>query len=103
MTTTLDRKRRTSEALYLDPDCMGRGFGRRLIQQVQADMADAGFLEATLWVLDTNVRARSFYESCGWIADGARKVEERPAGLLFEVRYRQSLREDPLGSAKSPS
>lgn len=62
-------------ALYLDPDAMSRGIGRKLISRNQADMADGGFSQATLWVLEANERARRFYEVCGWSADGGRKVE----------------------------
>ncbi|MDQ6926250.1 MAG: nucleotidyltransferase domain-containing protein [Candidatus Eremiobacteraeota bacterium] len=36
----------------------------------------AGSAEATLWVLDTNVRARRFYESAGWAPDGTTKVDK---------------------------
>ena len=82
-------------ALYLDPDFLGRGIGLRVIEQVQADMAAAGFTEATLWVLERNDRARRFYERCGWAADSGRKVDERPAGTLFEMRYRRQLGPPP--------
>lgn len=82
------------EAMYLDPEVIGQGLGRTLMQRVVDDIAQAGFTEATLWVLDTNDRARRFYEAAGWRADGASKVEERPAGKLSEVRYRKALEAD---------
>lgn len=76
------------EAIYLDPAVIGQGIGRRLIRAVVADIAAAGFTQATLWVLDTNDRARRFYEAVGWQSDGATKLEQRSAGTLSEVRYR---------------
>ncbi len=82
------------EAIYLDPDFIGQGLGRTLMQRVVDDIAQAGFTEATLWVLGTNERARRFYEAAGWRVDGATKVEERPAGTLSEVRYRKALESD---------
>ncbi len=82
------------EAIYLDPEVIGQGIGRALMRRVVEDIAQAGFTEATLWVLDTNDRARRFYEAAGWRADGASKVEERPAGMLSEVRYRKALEAD---------
>lgn len=81
------------EAIYLDPPVWRRSIGRRLLHAVMADIDDSGFTEATLWVLDTNERARRFYEAAGWQPDGATKVEERPAGKLNELRYRM-VRDD---------
>ena len=51
-----------------------------------------GFREMTLWVVDRNTRARSFYEALGFAPDGATKVEQRPGFVLEEVRYRMDLR-----------
>jgi ribosomal protein S18 acetylase RimI-like enzyme len=74
-------------ALYLDPDTVGKGVGRALLEHVVADFRQRGFRRATLWVLESNDRARRFYEAAGWAPDGARKSEERPGFLLQEVRY----------------
>jgi GNAT superfamily N-acetyltransferase len=78
-------------AIYLDPAVIGHGVGRRLIEAVSNEIVDLGFAEATLWVLDTNRRARGFYEAVGWTPDGTTKVDERPAGSLHEVRYRRTI------------
>jgi hypothetical protein len=55
-------------------------------------LRDLGFREATLWTLEANSRARSFYEKEGWHADGGRQVNKRP-GLSdqVEIRYRKAL------------
>jgi hypothetical protein len=41
-----------------------------------------------LWVLETNTRARRFYESGGWRADGSSKTANSRGFPLVEVRYR---------------
>jgi hypothetical protein len=42
-------------------------------------------------VLETNARARRFYEIAGWMADGGTKVEHRGEVELREIRYRRTL------------
>lgn len=79
------------QALYLDPAAIGQGIGRTLLAAVVAAIVAAGFADATLWVLDTNRRARRFYEAAGWHPDGAAKTDRRPGGTLHEVRYRIAL------------
>jgi ribosomal protein S18 acetylase RimI-like enzyme len=81
-------------AIYLDPTHWGRGYGRALMHVAERGLADAGFSEAYLWVLETNTRARRFYEIAGWVADGGRKTEHRGDVELREVRYRRSLAPD---------
>ena len=78
-------------AIYLDPDAIGRGIGRALLDAAVGDMVGAGFAAAILWVLDTNDRARRFYERAGWRPDGVTKTEERKGGTLNETRYRRVL------------
>src|SRR5690606_41064361 len=58
-------------AIYLRQAHWGRGIGRRLFAAVVDRLREAGFEEAILWVLDTNARARRFYEAAGWEADGS--------------------------------
>ena len=54
-------------------------------------MQRAGFNEAVLWVLETNERARRFYEKVGWKTDGQTKTDDRGPVVLNEVRYRVTL------------
>jgi ribosomal protein S18 acetylase RimI-like enzyme len=65
-------------ALYLAPEAVVRGIGRTLFAHAVADFQQRGYHQATLWVLESNERARHFYEAAGWTPDGARKSEERP-------------------------
>ena len=62
--------------MYLLPSAWGKGIGRRLMDVALARLAEAQFDQVTLWVLDSNARARRFYEAGGWLADGAQKTEE---------------------------
>ena len=78
-------------AIYLDPDMIGTGIGRDLLQAVVADLRRLRFIEATLWVLTANPRARRFYARAGWRLDGATKRAEAPGGVLDVVRYRLPL------------
>ena len=77
-------------AIYAHPDVWGRGVGAALLSASTATLASR-YLRATLWVLDTNSRARDFYERLGWRADGAVKHEEREGFTLVECRYRLDL------------
>jgi len=51
----------------------------------------AGFRRPTLWVLDSNAAARSFYEHAGWMADGGVKTDDRGSFALVELRYARAL------------
>ena len=78
-------------SIYLLPDRWGGGVGRRLMSAVLEVFGEAGYHEATLWVLDTNERAKRFYEAGGWRADGAVKRDDSLGIPLNEVRYRRGL------------
>lgn len=77
--------------IYLTPDSWGQGLGRALMSAALRQLADLGYAEVTLWVLDTNVRARRFYAAAGFTHDGAVKVDESHDFPLRELRYRRSL------------
>lgn len=78
-------------AIYLEPDGVGTGLGRRLFQHAVADLRQRGFTAATLWVLATNERARRFYEVAGWRPDGAETSERVDCEMRPTVRYRVEL------------
>jgi GNAT superfamily N-acetyltransferase len=78
--------------IYLDPNVVGTGVGRALMAHALADLRHHGFRVATLWVLETNQRARRFYDIAGWQPDGVTKVEQRPGFELHEIRYSIALR-----------
>jgi len=75
-------------AIYLTPEAWGTGAGYALHESALATLA-TNYDEAVLWVLDSNARAREFYERHHWSADGATKQETRGDAVLNEVRYRR--------------
>jgi GNAT superfamily N-acetyltransferase len=78
-------------AIYLDEAVVRLGVGSALMERAVANLRDQGFAAVTLWVLDTNERARRFYKALGWQPDGATKTDSRPGFELHEVRYRCEL------------
>jgi len=79
-------------AIYLAPEAFGTGVGRQLMAASLERLARARYVLATLWVLNSNARARRFYEIAGFRADGAVMADDRGGFRLEEVRYRRSLR-----------
>jgi GNAT superfamily N-acetyltransferase len=77
-------------AIYVDPGSWSTGAGRALIERVEQELAER-YEIGTLWVLEDNARARSFYERAGWSPDGGRKAEDRLGVRAAEVRYRKRL------------
>jgi GNAT superfamily N-acetyltransferase len=80
-------------AIYADPGAWGRGVGRRLMKRAVDELRTVGFAQATLWVLESNQRARRFYGIAGWQTDGGRRTERLQQGEAeaVEVRYRRKL------------
>jgi GNAT superfamily N-acetyltransferase len=78
-------------AIYALATVWGTGVGRALMDASLAGLAEAGYAQATLWVLDTNARARRFYEAAGWRPDGTTQVDSTRGFPLPELRYRRPL------------
>jgi ribosomal protein S18 acetylase RimI-like enzyme len=89
------------DAIYLLPSAWGKGVGRLLMGAALAGLAEARFDWATLWVLDSNVRARRFYEAGGWLADEARKIDDSRGFPIAQVRYKRSLAPSGTGPVQS--
>ena len=82
-------------AIYVDPDRWRAGLGRALLRTALGELRDEGFATAVLWLLEGNDRALRFYEACGFVPDGATKIEpvgsvERAEGLP-QIRLRRAL------------
>ncbi len=88
-----DATGRTGEitAIYLRRHTWGHGAGRTLMTAALSTLADAGFDDAILWVLETNDRARRFYEVGGWLPDGAERLEAIGGTEVNELRYRRTV------------
>ena len=82
---------RTAEivALHTLKKVWGKGVGRALMDKALNDMVEDGFLGAKLWVFKDNIRARRFYEKCGFVLTGHERASlyDRAA----EVQYRRIL------------
>jgi GNAT superfamily N-acetyltransferase len=78
-------------AIYLAPGAWGKGYGRQLMTMALEHLAGVGYQLATLWVLDTNMRAQRFYAAAGFRADGADMLDDRGTFQLRELRYRRPL------------
>ncbi len=71
--------------LYLDPDHIGKGYGKQAMEWAKHEASARGYTAMSLWVLDQNNRAKRFYEKAGFIPDGSKK--NSGLGDTQEERY----------------
>lgn len=85
---------RTGEvyAIYLHPSVWRKGLGKLLHAEMERQLRQGGFVEVTLWVLEANHQARSFYSSLGYSQDGGARTKLRGGVEIPETRYRKPLR-----------
>jgi GNAT superfamily N-acetyltransferase len=76
--------------LFVGPARQRSGIGRSLLSASTDRLRESGRSVATLWALEADERARSFYERVGWKPDGNRKSEPI-SDLVTDVRYRLAL------------
>jgi GNAT superfamily N-acetyltransferase len=89
----VDRIQGEVYAIYVMPEVAGTGTGYALMQAGVGWLRGRGFEPIALWVLDGNVRARTFYERYGFRPDGGRSTftldEAGDVPIeIPEVRYR---------------
>ena len=80
-------------SIYVHPDHWGDGHGHRLLSAAEEALREMGFERALLWVLDTNVRARAFYERQSWSLGKPVKLEDMGGRQVTEVRYERDLQD----------
>jgi GNAT superfamily N-acetyltransferase len=56
-------------AIYLRPEDVGRGYGRRLMEHCVRHAVEGGHAQMTMWVLAGNERAQRFYRRAGFEPD----------------------------------
>lgn len=78
-------------AIYLRPEVWRQGLGSRLMAAAVGRLTEIGYRTATLWVVDTNDRARRFYEAMGWEDTGRHKIDHAFGSPLSEVAYQLRL------------
>ena len=83
-------------ALYVHPEkWQKRNWSAHCCPRRSIKFESCEFDQITLWVLEANQRARSFYESFGFIQDGAVKDDDHwESFTVREVRYRLNLRSE---------
>lgn len=77
--------------LYLAPELVGNGLGRRLLESAFEDLARVRCHWVVVWVLAKNERARRFYERAGMQLDGARRWEPFGDRAVPVLRYAKAL------------
>ena len=78
-------------AIYVHPSRWDEGHGGELLEAGEGSLRDHGFSRALLWVLESNARAREFYERRGWSLGKPFRVEEIGGVQVGEVRYQTEL------------
>lgn len=82
-------------SLHVAPRQQGHGLGTLLLHAARDRLASSGYHHSTLWVVEDNVSARTFYERRGWVHDGTRREEQlampgEPGPAVTVVRYRST-------------
>ncbi len=78
--------------LYVLQEHWSTGLGFALSDEALRAQEAAGYRALSLWVLDTNLRARAFYERIGFQTDGKSKTEQLEDGIMLdELRYRRPI------------
>ena len=72
--------------LYVLNSHQHRGIGSALFHQMTVRLSSEGINSLSLWVLDTNLKARSFYERRGGVAFDKREDDHRGT-LTTEIAY----------------
>ena len=80
-------------AINLDPAVWGRGLGRALLNVATDRLRELGYVEAVLWVVPDNPRARRLYESEGWDDNDLRRDDDVFGVVVSQMRYRRLLAE----------
>ena len=62
-------------SLYLRPQAMGRGYGRRLMEAALQRLREDGCEGVCLWVLEGNRQAQAFYRHMGFHPSGRSQKE----------------------------
>lgn len=74
-------------SIYVVSRAWGTGLGSALWDAAQSGLTELGFDRRQLYVLDTNARARRFYEYKGWVHDGTVLMDDTFGEPIREVRY----------------
>ena len=73
--------------LYVLPEYWGKGYGSALLRNSVEWLSEQGFNRVYLWALDTNIRARRFYEKHGFCENGDKMSCEIGGTTVTDIRY----------------
>ncbi|MGN0650550.1 MAG: GNAT family N-acetyltransferase [Oscillospiraceae bacterium] len=73
--------------LYVLPEYWGKGFGKALLRHTVDWLREQGFERIYLWALETNSRARRFYESQGFCENGDTLCCDIGGATVTDIRY----------------
>lgn len=74
-------------SIYLLPQCIGNGYGRKLLDAAVNELVKLGFSDIFLWVLEENYRARKFYERAGFVQSDNFLDDNIGGKDLREIQY----------------
>ncbi len=77
--------------LYVDPDCLGQGHGRRLFRHALDDLRGRGFRHAVVWIFEGNEVAARLFAAVGGRPDGGTRGFQARDQEVPEVRHRIRL------------
>jgi ribosomal protein S18 acetylase RimI-like enzyme len=78
-------------SIYFLPEYWGKGYGKKLFEAVLDELKKLGFEAVFLWVLEDNIRARSFYESVGFKCTTDYRSDNIGGKNLKEVRMSKKV------------
>lgn len=73
--------------LYVLPEYWGKGYGGALLRHSVNWLTEQGFERIYLWALETNQRARRFYEKNGFIETADTLSCELGGVTVTDIRY----------------
>lgn len=73
-------------SIYLLEEYWGKGLATKLMDVVISILKEEGCKQVSLWVYEVNMRARKFYEKCGFLYDGNKK-HSHFSNKPIELRY----------------
>ncbi len=79
-------------AVYLDPDYMGKGFGKALLAEIFKELREQSYIDCIVWTLRDNFSAIEFYKRTGFQRD---RQKERPFNIegtnTKDIRFKLRL------------
>ncbi|SRR5579883_552474 len=78
-------------AIYLLPKYWGKGFGTKLCRVVFDYAIQNKYKMITLWVLESNIQARNFYELLGFHTTGDIKIDHIGCEKLPVIKYKKNI------------